>query len=559
MNKMKIFKFSLMILLLATISCDDYLDKFPSNAPSSANVLSNKEELQLAINSAYDHLDYKYVWYGDYEYSSVLVLDAFSDIGWNRSDGGIQKIAEGEMTSDIGILNTYWKYYYQGIAKVNNILDNIDRAVENTAPEEINRFKGEALFIRAYIYYQLAALWGDVVLHTTTPDSEGTSDFPVTSQSAVLDQVVADIDQAISLLPTNESSKNVANKYAALALKARVSLYLKDYTTAASAAKEVIDNGGYSLYPNFREMFTSVGENNGEVILSSGSLAGYKDYAAVQLWGPRRAGGDGWSIVIPLRELVDSYETINGLPVDEDPEFDPLNPYENRDPRLKATIFTNGDVDSYFDPEFTFYVEPGMTTADATSAAASYSGFVYKKYIDAEGLKDQPNCGIDVILFRLAEMYLIYAEANIENSSGNVNEAINALNKVRARVYGADVSETSNYPAVTTTDKTELRRILRRERKVELAGEGFRLIDIRRWKIAENVMPGKLYGRATTPAGWAKNFQVPVIDNVTGRVRYTDESGFEKAMGSGSRKFDPSKDYFWLIPLSETDANIGID
>jgi len=554
---MKLYKFILISALLFVFGCEDVLDKEPSNAPSSATVFVNADEIQLGLNSAYNHLDYKYVWFGSFEYSTALVLDAFSDIGWNRSDGGIQKIGEGEMNPDISILNTMWTNYYVGIAKANNILDNLDRAIGNIDPTELDGFQGEAMFIRAYLYYYLTALFGDVVLHTSVPEA-GISDFPLTSQADVLAQVRSDIDDAIALLPEAESSKNRANKYTALALKARVALYMEDFSAAAEAAREVINSGNYALYGNFREMFTHAGENNEEVILSSGALRGFNDFAAVYLYGPRNTGGDGWSVVIPLRELVDSYETINGLPVDEDPSFDPTQPYENRDPRLKATVFTNGDTDPYYDPDFVFFTDPSKNTPDVTNAAATYSGFVYKKYVDEVGAVDGSNVGVDVILMRLAEMYLILAEANIEGGL-DINEAISALNEVRARAYGVNVNETSAYPAVSATDLNELRRILRRERKVELAGEGFRLIDIRRWRIAEKVMPGKLYGRALTPEAWSKTFQIPQIDDETGKVRYADESPFEKALGAGTRRFDPSVDYFWMIPQSEVDANEALE
>uniref|UniRef100_UPI003593A1C3 RagB/SusD family nutrient uptake outer membrane protein n=1 Tax=Persicitalea sp. TaxID=3100273 RepID=UPI003593A1C3 len=337
-------------------------------------------------------------------------------------------------------------------------------------------------------------------------------------------------------------------------------LYQQDYATAATQAQEVIANGGYALYPNYRTLFTHAGENNEEVIFSAGYLTNVKDLGLVQLLGPRRSGGDGWSILIPTRDLADSYETVNGLPIDEDPAFDPLNPYMNRDPRLNASIFTNGNIDPVFDPGFTYYVNPDSTNyADVTSAAASYSGFVWKKYVDATGLVDRINVGLDIIQIRLAEMYLIVAEANIENPAGDLTAARNALNEVRARAYGVAASETDAYPAVTTDNRDELRRILRRERKVELAGEGLRLIDIRRWEIAEDVLPGKIYGRALSIDAWNNNFQVPMIDDATGHVVYADESGFEKAMGAGTRSFNPATDYFWMIPLSEVDANDQID
>lgn len=556
---MKIYQYISLVTLLAVAACEDVLDKEPLTAPSSENVFANAEEVQLALYSAYDHVDNDWMFCCDAEYSGTLNLDAFTDIAWNRSDGGIQRITEGNMSNDIGVLENYWDNYYQGIAKVNFILDNLDRAAATTDEAALQQFEGEAKFLRAFFYYMLTTLYGDVVLQTTSPTADQTG-FALSSQADVLAQVNRDLDDAIRLLPEEEATKNEANRFTAKALKARVALYQEDYATAATQAQEVINNGGYSLHPDYRTLFTHAGENNEEVIFSAGYLTNVSDLGLVQLLGPRRSGGDGWAIIIPTRDLVDSYETINGLPIDEDPAFDPMNPYQNRDPRLKASIFTNGDVDPVFDPSFTYYVHPDSTNfADASNQAASFSGFVWKKYVDATGLADRRNVGLDVMLIRLAEMYLIVAEANIENPSGDLAAARNALNTVRARAYGVDPANTDAYPAVTTDDREELRRILRRERKVELAGEGLRLVDIRRWEIAEDVLPGKIYGRALTTEAWNNNFQVPMIDDATGHVVYADESGFEQAMGAGNRSFNPATDYFWLLPLSEVDANDQID
>lgn len=549
----------LTLLSLAILfSCEDMLDKEPLTAPSSENVFSNSQEVQLALYSAYDQVENVWEFCCGAEYSGTLNLDAFTDIAWNRSAGDIQDISEGSMSNNLPVLQNYWDNYYRGIAKVNFLLDNLDRAAATTDEETLSQFEGEAKFLRAYYYYMLTTLYGEVVLHTTTPPP-GETGFPVITQAQVLTQINQDLDEAIALLSPVEDSKNEANKYTAMAMKARVALYQKDYVTAASMAQTVIANGGYSLHPNYRDLFTHAGENSSEVIFSAGFLSGVRDLGLVQLLGPRKNGGDGWAVLIPTRDLVDSYETVNGLPIDEDPSFDPENPYENRDPRLKASIFVNGDVDPAFDPNFTYYVHPDSSTADARNAAASFSGFVWKKYVDATGLDNRSNVGLDIIHIRLAEMYLILAEAIIESNAGDLNVAVDALNQLRARAYGVSLSDAGSYPAVVTTDVGELRRILRRERKVEFAGEGLRLVDIRRWKIAEEVLPGKIYGRALTTEAWQKNLQVPEIDEFTGHVVYADETGFERVMGAGNRTFDPAKDYFWMIPISEIDANTALE
>ena len=161
---------------------------------------------------------------------------------------------------------------------------------------------------------------------------------------------------------------------------------------------------------------------------------------------------------------------------------------------------------------------------------------------------------------RYAEILLTYAEAKI--MQGEVDESVlTAINRIRARAYGVDVSATADYPAITTMDVAKLKTIIQRERKVELADEGFRLFDIRRWKIAEKVMPVTIYGR--------------ILDTETATgIPKIDEDGFVSYNGIASqydlntdarfpnavRVFNSSRDYLCPIPQQEIDtyARFGI-
>ena len=140
------------------------------------------------------------------------------------------------------------------------------------------------------------------------------------------------------------------------------------------------------------------------------------------------------------------------------------------------------------------------------------------------------NCGINIILIRYAEVLLTYAEAKIE--ADQIDQSVaDAINEVRQR---ADV----NMPPLTAIgSREEMRDIVRHERMVELAFEGLRYIDIRRWKIAENVIPGKLYG-----------------------MTYTDDSGTLQTIQiqSFEKTFDKSRDYLWPVPQKERDINSAL-
>src|SRR5690606_23573534 len=136
-----------------------------------------------------------------------------------------------------------------------------------------------------------------------------------------------------------------------------------------------------------------------------------------------------------------------------------------------------------------------VANQDVLNAYASFTGYLWRKFTsEADIPTNVANSGLNFILMRYAEVLLTYAEAKIE--LGQIDASVlDAINQIRARAYGVAVGAVADYPEITTTDQAELREIVRRERKVELADEGFRLFDIRRWKIAEHVMPGTLVGR----------------------------------------------------------------
>jgi hypothetical protein len=190
------------------------------------------------------------------------------------------------------------------------------------------------------------------------------------------------------------------------------------------------------------------------------------------------------------------------------------------------------------------------------NAFSTYSGFLLKKYLDQADLVLNTQSELGFMLIRYAEVLLTYAEAKVELNQIDAS-VLNAINQVRARGYGVNPSQTTLYPAITTTDQAELRSIIRRERKVELVGEGLRLFDIRRWKIAEKVMSGILFGKSQNKNNYYK-LPVPSLD-ANSSVDYSsfnsllDISGNFKIMDN-PRVFKPGN-YLWPIPQAELDVN----
>jgi hypothetical protein len=160
------------------------------------------------------------------------------------------------------------------------------------------------------------------------------------------------------------------------------------------------------------------------------------------------------------------------------------------------------------------------------------------------------------MLIRYAEVLLTYAEAKIEANQIDAT-VLNAINQVRARGYGVGVAQTTLYPAVTTTNQTALRAIIRRERKVELVGEGLRVFDIRRWKIAEKAMNGILFGKAMNRTIYYTLPKPALDENST--PDYTSFNSLLAVVGNfkimdNPRVFKPAN-YLWPIPQTEIDVN----
>jgi hypothetical protein len=539
----------LFVLGAACFSCNKVLDKYPPDKPADVNFLETGDELNLAVNGLYNNLWMTYSASGQWEY----ILDNTTDIGFDRNQSIFTFIGNGTVLPSSTDLDNIWKQYYAGIGRCNYLLENIGR-VNGTSQQTLDQADGQARFLRAYWYYQLTTLWGDVPL-VLKPQGLEDNQVAKTPVSQIIDTLLLDLDRAAQELPDTwgTADKGKVTKGAALALKSRIALVGGRYDLAAAAAQQVIESPQYSLYPDYAKLFTYAGESNSEVIFEVDYAYGVQTHRMPISLFSRNAQGN--STKVPTQSMVDSYECTDGLTIDQSPLYDPHHPFENRDPRMRQTIAVPGDVFLGFQFEtykdslqcWNYSTNPAKRVGnqDATNAYASFSGYCWRKSTDSADLGAYRNASsLNCIVIRLAEVLLNYAEAKIELNQIDAS-CLEAINRIRQR-------PTVNMPPIAPgKTQAEMRTIVRRERKIELAMEGLRFQDIRRWKLAEKVMPGPLYGRPQKPYNYADQ-GVPSID-ADGVVHYDGYA--DKLSVIEQRSFDPQKSYLLPIPQRELDVN----
>ncbi len=549
-------------MLLGFTACEDLLDLESLTEPTDATFFSSEEELDLALTGVYNSL----VWLGGYNLPVQVNMDnGATDIGLVRGGfAGFDQLGAGSHSANTGGFLSIYTHMYRGIGRANNLINNLDRAADVVSEERLNQIKYEALVLRAYYYQYLVFLFGDVPFTDEIISNPLEGLLPRVNKEEVIDIILADLEEAAQHLPTTASETNRVFRDVALSLHSRIALYAGRYSEAATSALAVIEGGNLNLHPNYEQLFTPQGEGTSEAIMVMPFRDGFgtvPNFAVAQ--GSRNFGA--FSVVVPTQSMIDSYEATDGLPIDQSTVYDPTRPFENRDPRLKASIITpqsewGGIIfESHPDSLVVRNVDGSVRGQNNDSRVviwpAAFCGYLWKKYTNVESqLQNRFWSDTDFILMRYAEVLLNYAEAKIELNEidATVHEA---LNKVRARAYGVSEGDTESYPAVTSMDQSFLRTLIKRERKVEFANEGFRLFDIRRWQIADKVMPVRLYGRILDPA----NAQhVPHIDE-DGFVSYAGiedqyDLNTDARFPNAIRVFNNPRDYLLPIPQAEIDT-----
>lgn len=591
----------LVILLLSTLlfftACDDVLDKEPLEIISDATVWSDPVLADDYLNQCYLEMVFLHeMQYGGttrqsatgmYTWFEQIYMLNFSDQG---RAGWVAIPKSRNITIGGGVIE-WWGY--PTIRKLNIFLEKLE-SNEVFDPEYKKQRIAEARFLRSFCYFNIVKRYGGVPLITRVQQLDDPDEELYRSrdkEEVIYDFILSEIDDIANDLPDRWDGANYgrASKYAALALKSRAAMYAGSIATWGAAAldgivgipqskaeqywqdsydasKEIIQDGGYSLYnahadksTNFRNLFLDEGNSESIFAEQFNGLSG-KGHS-YDMWMVPRAHhvwNAGQSISLYL-EMVESFENIDGTTgvIDRDKissgyswTLDEI--FGKKDPRFKASIYTQGTSWKGGTDNLDYHVNTktpdGITNvgsykgvlAQAPAAAGAPTPFGVLKYLDEEErafVMERNHSDTDYMIFRLGEVLLNYAEAAVE--LGFDGDALWAVNELRRR---AGMPE---YDAIS-------RDLVRKERKVELAFEGNRYWDLRRWRVAKDELSKMFHGLRFTLDG--SSFEQGAYNPATAKYILTIQDNID---GTPIPYFD-DKHYYLPISLNRTANNSNL-
>ena len=549
---------------------DSFLEKYPLTAVSPETFFKTGNDFKLYTNQFYDDL-------GDWLNTSLGIygMDEGTD---NQINNTPSTVLNGQNVKPVTDAN--WSNNYSSIRKINIMLSNIN----NVAWNDINVYVAEGRFFRAWYYFRLLQRYGGApwINRPLTPnDTEGLT-TPRLPRNILADSIVADLDFAIANLPDkSRAEKFRIYKEAALAFKSRVCLYEGTWekyhakkgtpfrvegsdgsaflSQAMDAALEIINSGIFSIEKGGTEPYYNLFNkedysSNKEIMLWRQQLRALRSRQSRSQ--EVYEANMGFYLT---KELLDSYLCMDGKPISltslEISEDSLPAVIVNRDPRLAQTIYTPGvavkidDVSGAITVQYTY---PNLLKVR--------SGYQFRK----GGSPKASNMAIQAdqtafIYIRYAEVLLNYIEAKAElNESGKTTLSQNdfdiSINKLRERVNmpAFDFSNSIVDPLDPLTGKIPWYIVeIRRERRVELAVEGYRWNDIYRWAAAEELIKGRIFRGAKfqwfIDRGWYTASQIAYIDN----QGYLSPWFNTTIDNQGGYNFNLSRDYLYPVPSQE--------
>lgn len=430
-------KYLLGLLLITSLcSCQDLLVEEPKSVMAPDQFFNSAEEAEAAVNGVYSNMyNWMSAWGRDWGYVSTWGTDIATPSRYISApirDYTLSKASPGPAGS-------YWRELYRGIMDANMVIHRVEAS--GIDDETKARIVGEGKFLRAFYYYQLTLLFGDVPLWLEELDIEEVSTLSRTPVEEVRAQIVADLEDAEGALPGSYSRDGVARatKWAAKALLVKVYLWQENWGEARATAAEIIQDSPHRLLDNYADIFDPDNESNSEIIFKLEYLQDVRSTPAPMRFEPRSIDEpevpgyrfDGYGLVTSAPEFIETFD-----------------PEDKRLPLYNLQELEGVRLNSIYMPKWIQWDAP------------------------------RGNTGQDFFVFRYADVLLMHAEAENE-LNGPTTEAFNSINRVRAR---AGLNPLSGLSA------NELGQAIMDERKWELAAEGHRRWDLVRWgKLVEAV------------------------------------------------------------------------
>jgi tetratricopeptide (TPR) repeat protein len=563
-----------IVYLLITVAgfslngCYD-LDTYPGDTLGEALFWKTEDHVKQALMGVYQVLRQ------DNAFGMQFACDHYGDIAYVYDLS--QAITYGTYTDRTGEVQGKWQTLYEGVQRANGFIRQVPE-LSFLSDEAKAEYIAEARFLRALYYFTLLDIFGGVPYYDETVNVNAEyADMkkPRSSADEIRAHVLDDLNEAVARLKATrpEAEYGRATKGAAYALRGKVYLYVKDWKNAIADFEEVVynrsNNYGYALDPDYARIFKLYnGAKSSEMIFAVQNKSGVGTEYGMPLnfyMGTRNSYGSCWNNSMPATTLADLYEYPDGKPFNWDDVFPGYNAatpderkallsveltagvvtglrsadtakilsaYTNRDPRLMATLIVpyswykgwaaNAPTDMLFALDYSVQGNENFGTMRNNKGWVTYFWRKFVTEYDLGGaISNRAHTPFEFPLIRYADVLLMLAEAY--NEDGQLDKAVTELNKVRARVNLPGLNSGATWLSVT--GKEQMAERIRKERAVELAGEGHRFSDLRRW-------------------GWAvasaANSNVDAV-NIYGEFLYT-------------HRFN-ERDMLWPIPGVEIERN----
>ena len=527
---------SLAATALLAGACSDVLNIDPTQ--------SYRAEIAFKDETTLDHYIYGFYMYlknnvEQFNPNATTYTDCYSDImksgSWDQSNHGYNRaiLSESSFSSQNAGSFECWADAYTMIRRINEFLHDLPANRSRFDANYINVREAEARFVRAFAYYKLLRVYSRCVLRTEL-DGPEQNDKPLSTPEACWKFVNDELSWCAENLPETPVTTGRLYKAAAYGMLSRCALYAEQWQMAIDAADACKEHGA-DLMPNYADVFalSHCVENLISIDFTKDGVVSHRADLFFRPSGdsPYHKNLKLFSHMGPTSELVDEYEMADGTPFDWTTHGS--DPYTGREPRFYASILYNGATwEGRTIETFRGGTDARQDYRNTGAAESTVTGYYLRKFItENETAWETMGSSHFGTHLRYAEVLLNKAEAYARLNK--YTESMDALNEVRRRV---------GLPDRSASDEETAMGYIRHERMVELAGEGFRFWDLRRWKLGVEVLNDKaMHG-------------VDIVRNDDGTFTYT-----QVEIDGGSKRIFHERYYAFAIPESERTNNNAID